>query len=352
MMRAKGSFHVWKSNPSFIFTRLHKKCKKKGKKAVREHEEPNDKYVEFEYLTRRICDSWVVARALLRKAVEQSDINMETDRARTSKRKRMPKNSFSPNQSSAVGEDSDDKTDSAQGEKQKRKISNQAKKLKLPAKSQRPKKDECRDLSPLRDFDDLSNSENGEETDVPLKKQTNKMHTMPTLNNVLGSKNRQAVLTSFLTTAKKNNTLGETLNKTPKPSAKDKDRCSTLAGSKIAHVLTKTHTLTLKKPSNSKKTLQSLPKESDRGNTQPVSKIAHGSKKAATLTQGGSNSAKPKNAVPRVFKSVRAFCNRRTLVAIRKNKWAWQKKRTIDRCVARSRTGNKNMSKSPIQLRL
>lgn len=235
-----------------------------------------------------------MARSLLRKPVEQSDINTETDSARTSKRKRTPKIPYSPNQSSADGEDSDDKTDSAQGEKQKRKISNQAKKLKLTAKSQKPKKDECRDLSPLRDFDDLSNSENGEETDVPLKKQTNKVQSktthsdqsytneedeplmedisnqvekinkqkqagatkkvyapsgskMPTLNNVLGSKNRQAVLTSFLPTAKKKNTLGETSNKTPKPSAKDKDRCSTLACSKIAHGLTKTDTSTLKK---------------------------------------------------------------------------------------------------------
>lgn len=47
-----------------------------------------------------------------------------------------------------------------------------------------------------------------------------------------------------------------------------------------------------------------MPKESDRGNTQPVSKIAHDSKKAATLTQGGSNSAKPKNAVPRKTQQV------------------------------------------------
>ncbi|KAK4007381.1 hypothetical protein OUZ56_012538 [Daphnia magna] len=135
---------------------------------------------------------------------------------------------------------------------------------------------------------------------------------MPTLNNVLGSKNRQAVLTSFLPTAKKNNTLGETSNKTPKPSAKDKDRCSTLAGSKIAHGLTKTDTSTLKKSSNSKRTLQSLPKESDRGNTQPVSKIEHDSKKVATLMQGGSNSAKPKNAVTHktqqvYFKEVLAY---------------------------------------------
>ncbi|KAK4007382.1 hypothetical protein OUZ56_012539 [Daphnia magna] len=125
-------------------------------------------------------DSWAVARTLLRKAVEKYDINTETDSARTSKRKRTPKIPYSPNQSSADGEDSDDKTDSAQGEKQKRKISNQAKKLKLTARSQKPKKDECRDFSPLRDFDDLSNSENGEETDVPLKKQTNKVQSTTT----------------------------------------------------------------------------------------------------------------------------------------------------------------------------
>jgi hypothetical protein len=47
-----------------------------------------------------------------------------------------------------------------------------------------------------------------------------------------------------------------------------------------------------------------LPKESDRGNTPPVFKIAHDSKKSATLTQGGSNSAKRKNAVPRKTQQV------------------------------------------------
>lgn len=293
-----------------------------------------------------------MARALLRKAVEQSDINTETDSAKTSKRKRKPKIPYSPNQSSADGEDSDDKTDSAQGEKQKRKLSNQAKKLKLTAKAQKPKKDEGREFSPLRDFDELSNSENGEETDVPLEdmqmktvqsitshsdpsyaneedehliddissqvekinkqKQagaTKKVYSssgskMPTLNNVLESKNRQAVSTSFLPAAKKNSTLGETSNKTPKPSTKDNDRCSTTASSKIAPGFTKTDTLTLKKSSNSNKTLQSLPKDSARGNTSPVSKIAPDLKKAATLTQGVANSAKPKNAVCRTTQQV------------------------------------------------
>ncbi len=107
-----------------------------------------------------------MARALLRKAVEQSDINTETDSAKTSKRKRTPKTPYSPNQSSADGEDSDDKTDSAQGEKQKRKISSKAKKLKLTAKSQKQKKDECRELSPLRDFDECLTATIGVETDV------------------------------------------------------------------------------------------------------------------------------------------------------------------------------------------
>ena len=47
-----------------------------------------------------------------------------------------------------------------------------------------------------------------------------------------------------------------------------------------------------------------MPKESDRGNAPPVSKIALASKKAATLSQEGSNSSKPKNAVPRTTQQV------------------------------------------------
>ncbi|KAK4013252.1 hypothetical protein OUZ56_025486 [Daphnia magna] len=211
-------------------------------------------------------DSWAVARSLLRKPVEQSDINTETDSARTSKRKRTPKIPYSPNQSSADGEDSDDKTDSAQGEKQKRKISNQAKKLKLTAKSQKPKKDECRDLSPLRDFDDLSNSENGEETDVPLKKQTNKVQSKTTHSDQ-----------SYT-------------NEEDEPLMED-----------ISNQVEK---INKQKQAGATKKVYAPSGKSDRGNTQPVSKIAHDSKKAATLTQGGSNSAKPKNAVPRKTQQV------------------------------------------------